>query len=59
MDIDLLIRSNLAIEDGIVVKNRMGSSGRKAEAEDFDVADVILTRGVVVRNESKFAHTEN
>ena len=54
MDIRLLKRAELVIVDEMIVKNRMGPSNRKAEAGDFERADVIVKNGKVVRNWCKW-----
>lgn len=45
--------SNLTIKDGIVIKDRTGEIGRKATELDFEKADLIIEKGVQVKNTIK------
>lgn len=50
MDTKLFREANLVIIDGMVMKNRWGPSGRKAEVGDFERANVVIKNGEIIKN---------
>ena len=49
-DFGKISRAKLVIVDGLVVQDRVCEAGREATAEDYEKADLIQFKGVVIKD---------